>query len=60
VAGFAADGVTAVGVLNASGDVVQNVPVRENVYYSDAIEGGTVAKLVALDAAGDVVAHSPD
>jgi hypothetical protein len=59
VAGFAADGVAAIGVLNAAGDVVQTVPVQDNVYYTDSLASGTVAKLVALHAAGHVVGHWP-
>lgn len=59
MAGFAADGVAEIGVLNAAGDVVQTVPVQDNVYYTDSLASGTVAKLVALDAAGHVVGHWP-
>jgi hypothetical protein len=59
VSGVAADGVSRIGVLNAAGQIVQTIPVTQNVYDSTDIAAGTVGALVALDSTGAVVAREP-
>jgi hypothetical protein len=50
--GFAADGVSAVGVLNRAGKVSLRVPVADNVYVLDPIPPGLTGSVVPLDARG--------
>lgn len=59
VSGVAADGVSRIGVLNAAGQIVQTIPVTDNVYDSTDVAAGTVGALVALDSTGAVVAREP-
>lgn len=51
VEGFAADGVTSVGVVDAAGRLVAETPVDENVYAFAIVPlGGELSELVAFDA----------
>jgi hypothetical protein len=58
IAGFAADGVADVVLLDSSGDALATIPVSDNIYaLTDPPAGGAVVE--ALDANGDVIAsHS--
>ena len=58
VSGFAADGVKRVGVLGADGEIVAEIPVRRNVYYT-ASPPPNAAALVALAVDGTIVASVP-
>jgi hypothetical protein len=54
LAGFAADGVTTVELLDAAGTVIASAPAIDNVYVeADPAAGG--AAVEALDAQGTVV-----
>ena len=51
--GFAADGVSSVGVETADGDVVAVTPVTDNVYIrTEGLPTDPVRSLVAFDANG--------
>lgn len=52
VQGIAANGVAEVGVLDAAGDVVLRVPVRDNAFSADQLPAGELTGLVAFDEAG--------
>jgi hypothetical protein len=54
IVGFAADGVTAVAVVDASGATIATAPVIENVYAATNRLPGAVG-VEALDARGDVI-----
>jgi hypothetical protein len=54
LAGFAADGVTTVNLLDAAGNVIASAPVADNV-YADATPPAGGAAIEALDAQGTVV-----
>jgi hypothetical protein len=54
LAGFAADGVATVDLLDSAGNVIDSVPVTDNV-YADANPPGGGAAIEALDASGAVV-----
>jgi hypothetical protein len=52
--GFAADGVSTIGILTMNGKVEAETPVQDNVYSRvDGFPDGTVAGIVALDENGD-------
>jgi hypothetical protein len=54
LAGFAADGVTTVDLLDASGNVIASAPVEDNVYAKASTPAGGSA-VEALDGQGNVV-----
>jgi hypothetical protein len=54
IAGFAADGVSAVALVDASGATIASAPVIDNVYAATNALPGAVG-VEALDARGDVV-----
>lgn len=60
VEGFAADGVSAIRVLDSSGKLLSTVPVDENVYDSgpSGVAAGA-ARIEAVDAVGNVLATVP-
>ncbi len=54
LAGFAADGVASVRLLDASGNVLASAPVSENVYADASVPAGGTA-VEALDSSGAVI-----
>lgn len=52
VQGVVADAIAEVGVVDASGDVVLRLPVRDNVFSADELPAGEMTGLVGFDAAG--------
>jgi hypothetical protein len=55
IAGFAADDVADIALLDASGDTIATIPVSGNIYaLADPPPGGT--EVEALDASGNVIA----
>ncbi len=54
LAGFAADGIATVGLLDTEGNVIASAPVSENVYALANPSGGGVA-VEALDTHGSVI-----
>lgn len=59
VEGFAADGVAAIRLLNATGNVIGTAIVNDNVYSLDAMPTEPVTSIAAVDAAGQVLATYP-
>ena len=57
IEGFAADGVSAIGVLNRAGKVGLRVPVTENVYVLSHLPPGLTGSIVPLD--GDAKPITP-
>jgi hypothetical protein len=55
-AGFAADGVASVTLVDGSGRTLASANVSQNLFVSGAMPAGTVT-VVALDAQGDVLAR---
>jgi len=56
--GFAADGVTAVALVDAHGSIIKQLPVTGNVYFDDAVPSN-VTGLEALAATGQTLAQVP-
>lgn len=59
IEGFAADGVSAVGILNRVGHLALRVPVSDNVYVLSHVPAGLSGVVVALDSDGAVIS-GPD
>jgi hypothetical protein len=59
IEGFAADGVARVGLRNAKGLTVTEVPVINNVYSLHTMPSEPVTSIVALDSTGKVLASRP-
>jgi hypothetical protein len=55
-AGFAADGVASVALVDASGRTLASANVSQNLFVGGAMPAGPVT-IVALDAQGDVLAR---
>ena len=58
IAGFAADGVSRVALVDASGETIASAPVVDNVYAATNTEPGATG-VQALDAEGNVVYSRP-
>ena len=56
--GFAADGVASVSAVDASGAVLETVPVSKNIFAGPAVPDDATA-VEALDASGNVIATEP-
>lgn len=59
VNGLAADGVIAVALADASGNLVAKTPVANNIYSFTALPSAAVSRLVGMDASGKVVFSTP-
>jgi hypothetical protein len=57
--GFAADGVTRIGVINARDRLVQVAGVTDNVFLTP-VPPENIKRIVALDAAGEIVWRGPE
>jgi hypothetical protein len=55
LAGYAADGIARVALLDDTGAVVVSAPVSDNIYEAPFTPGAPIASLAAYDASGNVV-----
>lgn len=55
LAGFAADGVAQIAVIDPDNRLVPAVPVEDNVYFTEQLPQGDFFGLAALDRDGDIV-----
>jgi hypothetical protein len=58
LAGVAADAVAEIGLLDARGDVIERVPVRDNVYLLASPPQAATGAFVAFDSGGRIVFRS--
>jgi hypothetical protein len=59
LAGFAADGVAQVGVIDGDDRVIPAARIFDNVYFAETLPSGDFYRLAALDREGRIIWRSP-
>jgi len=55
LAGFAADPIASIAVLDANNNAIYTTPVVDNIYYSDGVADSPATSIAALDSQGRIV-----